>query len=375
MDYSLTTLMVTNSGTLASSGSTQNLTPQQIGVFKPDYTIATTGDIAAQKYIYIAQGRATSDNALGLGSKRSDKIAANKVIEWYKVTAISSVPTQIQTIGNFSLECDQQITFSFVLHSNYIDALYFNGLTQSVTVGTPCCACGANPCASIDGPALQLFVDTAVAKLNRNELLNKYLVFSRFGTGLNSQIYVTEKPLTVYGNPCNFEAYSHQYDRLWFRAFAIAGPATNADFIVSDACDFVATTTVLQRSDYASGTSAEIAQLEKNFYSYQAANFKHLYKDNSWNGAFTSNVVEGTYYDTYYIKYYAQDEHLDVWRPGTAQDQTVIVAFPTGTGGTFETLLTAAFGAATDYSGTNPTTTSTTSTTSTSTTSTTTLIP
>lgn len=372
-DFSLTTLFVTNSGTLASAGSTQNLTAQQIGVFKPDYSIATTGDIAAQKYIYIAQGRV--EQIPGLGSKRSDKIAANKVIEWYKVTAVSSVPTQIQSISGWSLECDQQIHFSFVLHSNYIDAGYFNGLTQTVTVGTPCCACGANPCASIDAAATQAFVDEAVAKLNANQQLNPFLTFSRFGTGASSQIYITEKPLPAYSNPCNFEAYSQQFDRLWFRAYVYANPATHSDFYVADECDLVATTTVLQRSDFATGSSEEIAQLEKNLWSYQVSHFKHLYAQNAWNQAYASYVVAGTFYDTFYIKYYAYDEFMNTWRGAVEQDNTVIVAFPTGTGTAFQTLLTAYLGAPTDYSGTNPTTTSTTSTSSTSTTSTSTLIP
>lgn len=373
MDFSLTTLFVAQSGTLASTGSTQNLTAAQIGVFLPDYTIATAGTIPDAKYIYIAQGRI--EQIPGLGSKRSDKIAASKVIEWYKVTAVASAPTQIQSISGWDLECSEQITFSFVLHSSYIDTGFFNGLTRSFTVGTPCCECGANPCADITGLALQNFVDEAAALGNAEPMLSQFLTFSRFGTLDDSQLYITEKPLTVYGNPCDLEAYPWEYDRLWFRAFVIKGPATTQDFIVSDACDIVATSTVVQRSDYASGSSAEIAQLEKNLWSYQVNQFKHLYKYMSWNQAFASYVIAGTFYDTYYIKYYPYDEYLNTWNPGVPQDSTVIVAFPTGTGTAFETLLEVYLGDAEDASGTNPTTTTTTSTTSTSTTSTTTLIP
>lgn len=387
MDFSLTTLFVAQSGTLASSGSTQNLTPGQLGLFRPDYSIATAGNIAAAKYFYIAQGRievVPSNNAAGLlptgttnqlGSKRSDKISATKVIDWYKVTAVSSVPTQIQSISSWNLECGEQITFAFVLHSSYIDTGFFNGLTKSFVIDTPCCNCGSNPCADVSGTALQDFVDAAAAKGNADPQLSAFLTFSRFGTGDSSQLYVTEKPLTVYGNACDFEAYPWEYDRLWFRAFVIKGPVTTQDFIVSDACDIVATSTVVQRSDYPSGSSAEIQQLEKNLWSYQVNQFKHQYKYNSWNQLFTSYVTPGTFYDTYYIKYFPYDEYLNVWNPGVPQDATVIVAFPTGTGTTFETALTAALGAPTDVSGTNPTTTTTTSTTSTSTTSTTTLIP
>lgn len=389
MDFSLTTLFVASSGTLATTGSTQNLTGGQAGVFLPNYTIANTGNIVSSPYVYVAEGRIEVipsnggvagflPNGNQLGSKRSDKIAASKIIEWYKVTAISNVPTQIQSISNFNIECGQQITFAFVLHSSYIDTGFFNGLTRSTVVQAPCCACGANPCASVTGAALDTFIDTAVNQLNADPQLSTFLIFSRLGssaTGGTPQLIITERPLTVYGNACDFEAYPWEYDRLWFRAFAIAGPVTTQDFIVNDACDIVATSTVVQRSDYGTGSSAEIQQLEKNLYSYQTSEFKSTYKYNSWNQAFQSYVTPGTYYDTYYIKYYPFDEYLTTWNPGVAQDSTVIVAFPTGTGTAFETLMTAYLGAPVDYSGTNPTTTTTTSTTSTSTTSTTTLIP
>ena len=342
MDFSLTTLFVAQSGTLASSGSTQDLTPGQLGVFRPDYSIATTGNIAAAKYFYIAQGRievVPPNNAAGLapaggnqlGSKRSDKITASKVIDWYKVCAISNVPTQVQSVSSWNLECGEQITFAFVLHSSYIDTGFFNGLTRSFVINTPCCNCGANPCSSVTGTALQNFVDQAAAKGNADPQLSAFLTFSRFGTGDSSQLYITEKPLTVYGNPCDFEAFPYEYDRLWFRAFVIKGPVTTQDFIVSNACDIVATSTVVQRSDYPSGSSAEIKQLEKNLWSYQVNQFKHQYKYNSWNQLFTSYVTDGTFYDTYYIKFYPYDEVLNVWNPGVPQDSTVIVAFPTGT--------------------------------------------
>lgn len=391
MDFSLTTLFVATSGTLASTGSTQNLTGGQIGVFSPTYTILNTGTIVSQPYIYIAEGRI--ENVPGLGSKRSDKIAANKVIDWYKVTAISNIPVQVQSIANWNLECGQQVTFTFVLHSSYLDTAFFNGLTVSTVVDTPCCNCGANPCASVTGAALDTFIDTAVAQLSTlvnapggtpdasgfqvPPLLSNFLTFSRFGSaaaGGSPQLIITELPLTIYANPCDLEAYPWEYDRLWFRAFVIQGPVTTQDFIVADACNIIATSTVVQRSLFGTGSSAEIAQLEKNLYSYQTNSFKHLYKYNSWNGAFTSYVTANTYYDTYYIKYVAYDDR-DNWNPGVAQDETVIIAFPTGTGTTFETLLTAYLGAPTDWSGTNPTTTTTTSTSSTTTTSTSTLIP
>lgn len=250
MDFSLTTLFVVPSGTLATTGSTQNLTAGQAGVYREDYTIATAGNIAAAKYVMIAQGRSDTETSIGLGSKRSDKITncCGKIIEWYKVCAVSSATTQIQVINGWNLECSQQITFSFVLHSSYIDTGFYNGLTRSLVVDTPCCDCGANPCADISGIALQNFVDEAVAKGNAEPMLSKFLTFSRVGTGSASELYVTEKPLTIYGNPCDLTAYPWEYDRLWFRSFVRKGPATTQDFLVADPCDIVAVSTVLQRS-------------------------------------------------------------------------------------------------------------------------------
>lgn len=95
---------------------------------------------------------------------------------------------------------------------------------------------------------------------------------------------------------------------------------------------------------------------------------------NGYNGAFTTYTTPGTFYDLYYLKLKEYDEQ-NVWTDKVPEDFTVIVAFPTGTGTTFETALTAVLGAPVDESGPAQTTTTTTSTTSTTTTSTTTLIP
>jgi hypothetical protein len=54
-DFSLTTLFVVPVGqtALPSSGSTQNLTAGQFGIFKSDYTLATAANIAASPYFYV----------------------------------------------------------------------------------------------------------------------------------------------------------------------------------------------------------------------------------------------------------------------------------------------------------------------------------
>jgi hypothetical protein len=124
------------------------------------------------------------------------------------------------------------------------------------------------------------------------------------------------------------------------------GPATTADFIVADACNFVATTEITQTSTYATGTSDEIKQLEKNYYSYQAGYLKHLYRMAGYNQNFESWVSDGTVYDTYYIKFRDYDARLNTWGDYLPEDNMVIIACVAG--GAFatdlETVLEAALG-------------------------------
>ena len=158
---------------------------------------------------------------------------------------------------------------------------------------------------------------------------------------------------------------------MWFRVFVYEGPATTADFLVADNCNIVATVTGVQRSSFATGTSAEIKQLEKNYYSYQAGYLKSLYRQVGWNANFESWVTDGTIYDTYYIKFNEYDKSLDAWNPAVQTDSMIIIAAPQAVSAGIETVLEAALGAV-DADNTCITTTTTTSTTLTSTTTSTT---
>jgi hypothetical protein len=163
---------------------------------------------------------------------------------------------------------------------------------------------------------------------------------------------------------------------MWFRTFVYSGPATTADFIVADACNTVADPVVVQRSSYAVGTSAEIAQLEKNFYSYQAGYLKHLYRMNGYNENFESWVSDGTTYDTYYIKFNEYDKSVYSWGDYIKEDSTVIIAVPSGSAvaAEIESVLVAGLGAVV-ADNSCITTTSSTTTVWPSTTTTSTLIP
>jgi hypothetical protein len=357
-DFSLTTVFVVPVGQteLPSSGSTQNLTAGQLGLALNDYTLAT--NLATAPYFYVAQGRA---NHYLLASKRSDKIKGcpptgtchSNVTEWYKVGACPTPTNQIIEIDDWTVKCGDIVTITLRAHSSYIDTLYFNGFTRSVTVNAPCCDCDGDPCTDVDVDAL---IDLAMEKLTGynvtsgvidwtspiatavangtnpdNISLNTFFTFSKSGEGATAKLVIEGKVLTSYGQSCDIAAFPHEYDRMWFRAFVYSGPATSVDFIVADACELVATVATTQTSNYATGTSDEIAQLEKNFYSYQAGYLKQLYRMAGYNPNFESYVADGTAYDTYYIKFNELDRSAYNWGDYVPLDSTVIIAVPTGT--------------------------------------------
>jgi hypothetical protein len=377
-DFSLTTLFVVPVGnTIPSSGSTQNLTAGQVGIYLNTYAVATAGTIAAAPYFYIAQGRT---NTYLQGTKRSDKIAAERVTEWYKVTGNPVAANQVTEVVNFSVKPGEVVTLTLRAFSSYINTLYFNGFTRSVTVNAPCLECGGDPCTDVDVPAL---IDELILKLRQkapgnnpdNISFDTFYQFQRIGNDQNAKLVISGKPLTVYGQPCDVAAFPWEYDRMWFRTFIFSGPATTADFIVADPCNNVADVVVTQRSSYVSGTSAEIQQLEKNFYSYQAGYLKHLYRMVGYNENFESWVSDGTTYDTLYIKFNEYDRSAYQWGDYIHEDSTVILAIPQADTEDFLDILEPALGLPTDDSGPITSTTSTTTTVWPSTSTTTTLAP
>ena len=384
-DFSLTTLFVVPVGnTLPSSGSTQNLTAGQVGIFLSDYSVATAGNIAGSPYFYVAQGRT---NTYLQGSKRSDKISGcpggssckTNVTEWYKSNGCATVVNQVTDVVDFTVKCGEIVTLTLRGFSSYLNTLYFNGFTRSVTVNAPCCDCGGDPCTDVDVPAL---IDSLIIKLEEhapgdnpdNIYLTQFYQFQRIGNDSSALLRITGKPLTQYGQPCDVAAFPWEYDRFYFRTFIFSGPATTADFIVDDPCNRVAQPVITQRSNYPAGTSAEVQQLEKNFYSYQAGYLKHLYRMNGYNENFESWVTDGTIYDLYYIKFNEYDKSAYQWGDYIMEDSTVIIAVPNNQTTAIEAILEAGLGTVAGDT-TCLTTTSTTTTVWPSTSTTTTLIP
>jgi len=349
-DFSLTSVFVVPVGnTLPSSGSTQDLTAGQVGFFRSDYSVATSGNITGKPYFYVTQGR--TNNYLQ-GSKRSDKISSTgtNVVRYEQFTGCSTPVNQVMDISGFNAKCGDILTLTIRAFSSYIQTLYFNGLTRSVTVQAPCCSCGADPCAAADVPTL---IDKFIAKLSQggpginpdNLILSNFFQFQRLGNDANAILRITGKPLTKYGQPCDVAAFPFEFDRLWFRTFVYSGPATTADFIVADACNIVATSTVSQRADFAKGSSDEVAQLEKDYYSYQAAYLKHLNRMVGYNENFESWVTSGTTYDLLFIQFRDYDSAINYkWGDYIELDSTVIIASPQSLTSGITTVLNAALG-------------------------------
>jgi len=382
-DFSLTTVFVVPVGTsIASSGSTQDLVAGRVGFFDKDYQATVTP--SNSPYFYVAQGRV---NTYLQGSKRSDKIAGcgesaackSNVTEWYKVAGCPTPAVQITDVDGWNVKCGDVVTLTLRAHSSYLDTLYFNGFTRSVTVQAPCCDCGGDPCENTDVNAL---INQFIVKLTQqapgnnpdNISFNDFYTFENVGGTI---LRISGKPLTKYGQPCDVAAFPWEYDRMYFRTFVYSGPATTADFIVADACNIVAEAQVVQRASYPSGTSDEIAQLEKNYYSYQAGYLKHLYRMNGYNENFESWVSSGTTYDTYYIKFNEYSKSAYSWGDYIKEDAMVIIAVPQGSGAatSVDAILEDALGVI-EFDNACVSTTTTTSTAAPSTTTTTsTLIP
>lgn len=153
-------------------------------------------------------------------------------------------------------------------------------------------------------------------------------------------VKIEGKTLDKYGNPCDPIAFPYEFDKLTFEVFAYKAPATSQDFNVYDRCDNIPITTT-QRSTFQTGSGDEIFELEKRYFSYQTT-MKHIYHDNTWNGAFVRYSDPGKFYDTYVLKFKSPD--LLTWDASTRQDETVIFAVPTGEGADLENFLIGYFG-------------------------------
>ena len=382
-DFSVTSLFVVSNqnatiGNVPTTGSTNNLVPGQLGIFLPDNTPATTATVGNAKYIYFAQGR--NVYAPGQGTRKSDFIynIPGQIINWYSVQGGATYNVQISNINNISPGCQQDFSVTFRLSSKYIDVAYFNGLTRTVMVTTPCCNCGSNPCDTLTAAQIGTIYEQLGLLINADEILSQYVqasVGSVDGSGNATSLNVAALPLNVYGQGTSPDLtnFPYQYDRVYFWTYLMEGPNLTTDYEVADYCNPFGNVTILQRASYPQNTAVEVMQLEKDLFSYQAS-YPHIFSNVNYNGEFQSYVDSTQAYTLYYIQFWAQyNTGRDVGT--TRMDETVIVAIPTDGAGTATTQIPAiltAFLGAPDSETTNSTSSTSTSTTYTSTTTSTT---
>lgn len=372
----LTTMFVVPTGNTLPTGSnsTNTLTSGQFGIFLPDNTPATVGNVGSARYIYFAQGRNVYSGYEG--SKKSDWIQASNIINWYKVTGNLQQSTQVTEITSLTAGCQQDISITLRLDSYYIRAAYNNGLTRSVMVTTPCCDCGGNPCDSLGASDTQTTMSQLAQAINSDEILSLYVTAGTNGTGLSTSIWIQGKALQEYGQGTSVDLtnFPYQFDRMSFWTFVTNGPVLTTDYEVIDACDTVATVVILQRSSYPINTPAEVRQLEKDNFSYQAQ-YGHLFENVNFNGEYQTYVDSTSAYNLYYLNYFEPvvgGRDIGV----TRKDEWSLIAIPKGDASEAGTvaILTAFLGTANNSIAT-PSTTSTYTTSSTTTTTSTNTTP
>lgn len=371
-DQSLTTLFVVpTANTLPTTGSTNNLTSGQFGVFLPSNAPATVSTVGSASYIYLAQGRNVYTNIEG--SLKSDQIAVKNIIRWYKLSGSLSANNQVTEITSLVAGCNENVSITFRLDSYYIRAAYDNGLTRSVMVTTPCCNCGSNPCDTLGASDIQSTVQALAQAINSDIILNKYITAGTNGSGATTSLWIQGLPIQVYGQGTSTDLtnFPYQYDRVDFWTFVYSGPELTTDYNVIDSCNAVATVTILQRATFApSGAPYEIQQMERDYF-YDQHDFRQLFSNVNFNGEYTTYVDSTGAYDLYYLNYF---EPITTGRDigVTRKDEWSCIAIPAGAASQagMEAILVAFLGSPENASQTI--TTSTTYTTSSTTTTTTT---
>lgn len=352
MTFALETVFVVPVGnTLPTSGSTttSDLTPGQFGFYLPNYVPATVVTAATAKYLYLAQGRPIY--APGEGTKRSDRIYSDQIITWYKVGSQNTKTPQITTFSGLTAGCNETVSITLRLDSFYIRTAYYNGLTRSVSTLTPCCDCGDNPCSTLaDADIAAAMVDLA-AKINADTILNVFVTASTTGSGASTDLVITANTLDEFGNACDLTSYPFMWDRLSFWTYVHKGPDQTNDYEVIDRCDDLGTISITQRASLDVLSADEVAQIEKDNFSYQAE-YKHIFSSPLYNGEFASLVTPGTYYDLYYLKFHHVDDNGFNFKANI--DEAVSIYVPHGATTTIEAILTAAYGTPVDETSTHP---------------------
>lgn len=377
MGFSLPQLFVlpssNNPATYAGVNWGSTVTPlaaSQFGVYKPDYTAATAANVASQAYIQLVQARPST--LPGVDHKRTDKIYLKNVIEWYKVTGSATGDNQITEVSAFNVGYEEDVTITIRLRSFYSDVGYYNGLTKSFTIKTPCGNCGDSPCETLAAGYVEDLVEDFVDLINKTNVygrnpnfyngqnlsataeandISSFVTASATIDGVDSVLTITGKTLASEPTTADRTNFPYQYDRVYFWTFAYKGPALSQDYITPDSCDTFATVERTQPATYPIGTAAQIKQLEIDYNSYNTAPIaKQIFKNINFNqGVQATEVQSNKTYDMYYLKYKNPTKDTN-WNPIISQDESAIICNPTGENATTIAILTAFLGTPVDKS-------------------------
>lgn len=371
MDSLVKLFVLPTGNTLPTTGTNADLTgqgttPNQFGIFLPSLAPATVGSAGSAKYLTMSQTRNIA--TLKEGTMDSDKVYPGRVYQWYKVPGNLTASTQITEISSWTMGCQEDISVTLRLFSYYINASYYNGLTRSVMVTTPCCGCGSNPCEELSSGDVTTVLQELANAINDDEILSLFVV-----AGVNvagTALVIEGLPLAADGSTCDLTNNPYQLDRMYFYTFVRSGPELTTDYEVDDICNLIATPSILQRASYPQNTPAEIQQMEKNYF-YGDTELNQIFSNPNYNGEFQSYVDSALAYNLYYLHFY--EPIIGGTQVGVeAEEEIVILAIPAGDTNEAATIaiLSAAYGTPQNEVAT-PSTTTTITTTSTSTSSTT----
>ena len=319
MDFSLTTVFVKPAqGALATTGGTGDLAPGQIGIFKKSLAAVAVG---GDTQFVVAQGRNAGETLST--SKKSDLIDRTKIIQYRKVSAVSTQVQKAYSISSFAIRCGEEFNLSLKIFENYLDASFAGGMDRTFTIpSAPCCPCdgAGDPCDVLDPEAL---VTALVAKINADKIVGKLVIAAKVGTGLSTSMTITGLPTqdevmtaNVLNNPYT------EPNVVDFYVYATKSLPTSFDEDVYDTCGIGATVTKTADYTYKRGSGHEVKTIEAQHYSYQTDRFKHMYADNDLNVGYSSNVVLGSYYDEFLIKMRTVGGNK-TWNTAQEQDNTV----------------------------------------------------
>lgn len=345
MDFSLPNLFVVQTGnTIPTTGTTQNLTPNQFGIFLPNYTPATAANSAAADFIFAALGHpAAANNPLNLPSRKGEWISKSNVLSLNLITGTSTGTNQISTITNFVAKAGNQYSILVRAFSSLLNASSKNGWNEVFTVNGPCLDCGDDPCAALDAAATEALVDAFILQMQRRTAFSGYLTFTKTGSGLTSGITVTGVTQAGFPQNCDLNANPYELDVVSFDIFAQVDPPTTMDYSIPSPCDEFATVTVTQLPSFPRGTYGEVRQAEINYYSYTVPKFSQLYSNPNFNGLFTLNAQTGVVYDQLVIRAIAHDRQNNFGNY-VRQEFTNILYVPTSQTAAIRAILEPALG-------------------------------